>query len=336
MSQTTTTGRVTIADIAVLAGVSVPTVSKVLNGKPGVSDATRMRVSAMLREHEYEPRRSTASRLIELVFGELSSPWSTALVVAVEEAAFERGLSVVVSRIRPDDDSWLEGVGSRSADGVVFAVVRPGGEQKRRFDELGLPAVLIDPGDASDDTDTATVGVTHWRGAYTATEHLLGLGHREIAMIAGPSEVLFSRARADGFRAAALASGVEVPEERLVFAEFGYEAGRDAGLALLRSPNRPTAIFAASDEQALGVYEAARQCEVRIPADLSVVGFNDVPIAQWAAPPLTTVREPIVDMARHALDALLTIAAGRSAGPAVEIATELVVRESTAAPSGKR
>ncbi|QJU55231.1 LacI family DNA-binding transcriptional regulator [Herbiconiux sp. KACC 21604] len=336
MSQTTASGRVTIADIAELAGVSVPTVSKVLNGKPGVSDSTRLRVSAMLREHEYEPRRSTASRIVELVLGELSSPWSTALVVAVEEAAFERGLSVVVSRTRPGDDSWLEGVATRSADGVVFAVVRPVDEQRRRFDEIGIPAVLIDPGDAGDDTDTPTIGVTHWRGAYTATEHLLGLGHRRLAMIAGPADVLFSRARADGFRAAALASGVDIADDRLVFAEFGYEAGRDAGLALLESPDRPTAVFAASDEQALGVYEAARRLDIRIPADLSVVGFNDVSVAQWAAPPLTTVREPILDMARHALDALLATAAGRPSGPAVEIATELVVRESTATAPTER
>ncbi|WP_382303555.1 LacI family DNA-binding transcriptional regulator [Herbiconiux sp. UC225_62] len=336
MSQTTGSGRVTIADIAELAGVSVPTVSKVLNGKPGVSDNTRLRVSAMLREHEYEPRRSTASHVIELVLGELTSPWSTALVVAVEEAAFERGLAVVLSRIRPGDDTWLEGIASRSGDGVVFAVVRPEGEQKRRFEETGLPAVVIDPGDASDSGSMATVGVTHWRGAYTATEHLLRLGHRRLAMIAGPNDVLFSRARADGFRAAALASGVDMTADRLIFAEFGYDAGLEAGLQLLRAPERPTAIFAASDEQALGVYEAARQCDVRIPADLSVVGFNDVPIAQWAAPPLTTVREPILDMARHALDVLLTIAAGRPPGPVVEIATELVVRQSTAAPPAER
>ena len=114
--------------------------------------------------------------------------------------------------------------------------------------------------------------------------------------------------------------------------EFSYEAGRDAVLEMLAVSPRPTAIFAASDEQALGVYEAARLRGIRIPEDLSVIGFNDAPIAEWAAPPLTTVREPIRDMARLAVSAIRSLAAGERDVPTVELATELVVRQSTASP----
>ncbi len=326
-------GRVTIADIARMALVSVPTVSKVINGKPGVSDQTRARIAGLLREHEYEPRRSTASKMIELVLGELTSPWATALVTAVEEAAFDQGMGLTLSRLRPEaEDRWLEMLAGRPVDGLIFAVVRVSERQRAHLDELRLPYVVIDPGEAPDGTRVPTIGVTHWRGAHQATRHLLELGHRELAMISGPADVLFSQARADGFRAAAMGAGVDLPPARVQHTEFSYEAGRDAALELLAASPRPTAIFAASDEQALGVYEAARLRGIRIPEDLSVIGFNDAPIAEWAAPPLTTVREPIGDMARLAVSAIRSLAAGERDVPTVELATELVVRQSTAPP----
>ncbi|SDU85071.1 LacI family DNA-binding transcriptional regulator [Jiangella alkaliphila] len=323
--------RVTIADIARMARVSVPTVSKVINGKPGVSDRTRARITGLLREHEYEPRRSTSTKMIELVLGELTSPWSTALVTAVEEAAFDQGMGLTLSRLRPEaEDRWLEMLANRSVDGLVFAVVQVTARQRAHLEELRLPYVVIDPGEAPAGTRVPTIGVTHWRGAHQATRHLLELGHRELAMIAGPADVMFSQARVDGFRAAAVGAGVELPPARVRHTEFGYDAGRDAALELLAASPRPTAIFAASDEQALGVYEAARLRGVRIPEDLSVIGFNDAPIAEWAAPPLTTVREPIRDMARLAVAAIRSLAAGEPEVPTVELATELVIRQSTA------
>jgi LacI family transcriptional regulator len=323
---------VTIAAIAQSAGVSIPTVSKVINGKPGVSDATRIRVSALLREFDYEPRRSSPHLMLELVLGEFTSPWSSALAPAVEQAAFDEGYGVSISRIRRDTgDRWLEMLSSRNSDGLIFAAFMPGEAQRERIAELGLPFVVIDPSEAPR-ARTATIGVTHWRGAYSATEHLIELGHRDIAMIAGPAGLLFSQARVDGFRAAAATAGIPVDAARVVNADFSYEEGRDAGLELLASRTPPTAIFAASDEQAFGVYEAARQRGVGIPRELSVVGFNDVPIAQWAAPPLTTVREPLDEMARLAVTTVLALAGGQVAGPAMELSTELIVRESTASP----
>jgi len=324
--------RVTIADIAQRAGVSIPTVSKVINSKPGVSDGTRERVHALLREFDYEPRRTTPSMMLELVLGEMNSPWSSALVPAVEEAAYEEGYGVALSRIRPAPDGrWLDMLSARNGDGVIFAAVSVDAALSSRLASIGVPYVVIDPMESPRAT-TPTIGVTHWRGAYVATDHLIRLGHRELAMIAGPADVIFSRARVDGFRAAASEGGVAVPDARVAFTDFGYEAGRDAALGLLSQESRPTAIFAASDEQAFGAYEAARQLDLPIPERLSVVGFNDVPIAQWAAPPLTTVREPIAQMARLAVSAVVGGPASRSNPIAVELATELVVRGSTAPP----
>jgi DNA-binding LacI/PurR family transcriptional regulator len=328
-----TSGRVTIAEIAKSAGVSIPTVSKVINSKPGVSDATRLRVSALLREFDYEPRRSSPHLMLELVLGEFTSPWSSALVPAVEQAAFDEGYGISVSRIRRGTgDRWLEMLSSRSSDGVIFAAVHIEEVQRERLAGLGLPIVVIDPSEGPR-ARTATIGVTHWRGAYSATEHLIQLGHRELAMIAGPAGILFSQARVDGFRAAAATAGITIDPARVVNADFNYEEGRDAALGLLASADPPTAIFAASDEQAFGVYEAARQRGIPIPQELSVIGFNDVPIAQWAAPPLTTVREPLDEMARQAVATVLALGAGQPEGPAMELSTELIVRDSCAAPS---
>jgi LacI family transcriptional regulator len=330
---TAPTERVKIADIALAAGVSVPTVSKVLNDRPGVSRATRARISALLQEHEYEPRRSTPAGMLAVVLGELTSPWSVALVSALEDAAHEAGMGVILTRMRSDsDEDWLDLIASRNVDGVVFGVVEMTAKQRARLDELELPFVVIDPR-VMQSTDIVTVGITHWRGARSATDHLIGLGHHRIAMIGGPLDLLFSQARTDGFRAALASARIEIPADYVVATEFGYAGGRDAASALLALPEPPTAIFAASDEQAFGVYEAARLVGKRVPQDLSVVGFNDVPIAEWASPPLTTVHEPIDDTARESVRLLRSQIEGVRTAAAVELATELVVRSSTAPPS---
>lgn len=324
--------RVKIADIARAAGVSVPTVSKVLNDRPGVSRATRARISALLQEHEYEPRRSTPTGMLAVVLGELTSPWSVALVSALEDAAHADGMGVILTRMRGDaDEDWLDLIASSNVDGVVFGVVEMTPKQRTRLDALELPFVVIDPR-VMQATDTVTVGITHWRGARSATDHLIELGHRKIAMISGPLDLLFSQARADGFRAALASAGIEIPANFVVATEFGYAGGRDAASALLTLPEPPTAIFAASDEQAFGVYEAARLVGKRVPEDLSVVGFNDVPIAEWASPPLTTVHEPIDDTARESVRLLRSQIDGIRTAAAVELATELVVRSSTQPP----
>jgi len=292
-------------------------------------------VTGILREHGYAPRRTPgrAAGVIELVMNELESPWSASIVRAIEEAAYAAGFGISLSRIRQEEpDQWLDMIASRSSKGVVFGVVETTRGQRERLRDLELPFVVIDP-EGNQRATAPAIGIAHWRGAYAATEHLINLGHERIATIGGPLRVMCSRARTDGFRAAATAAGLTVKAELIAQTNFDNEAGRDAASHMLERPSPPTAIFAASDEQALGVYEAARRAGLRIPDDVSVVGFNDAPIARWASPPLTTVREPIEGMARHAVELLGRMIAGQAAGPSVELATELVVRESTAAPA---
>ena len=176
-----------------------------------------------------------------------------------------------------------------------------------------------------------SVGATNWAGGLAATDHLLSLGHRRIGAITGPAGYLCSRARIDGYRSALDRLGAQFDPLLVRHGDFQHEGGFVRGGELLDLAEPPTAIFAGSDQQALGVYEAARQRGLRIPQDLSVVGFDDLPAARWVSPPLTTVRQPLADMGRVAAEMLGSLIDGVPLrGQRVELATELIVRESTA------
>jgi DNA-binding LacI/PurR family transcriptional regulator len=197
----------------------------------------------------------------------------------------------------------------------------------------GIPYVVVDP-TGEPLHDTPSVGATNWNGGLTATRHLLGLGHRRIAVLGGPDWILCSRARIDGYRSAMAEAGVAIDPALISYGKFEVEEGIDRGRELLRLPDRPTAIFAGNDLQALGVYQAAREARLHIPEDLSVVGFDDLPVTQWVSPPMTTIRQPLIEMAEAAAEMVITIARGETpAQPRVELATELIVRESTAPPA---
>jgi DNA-binding LacI/PurR family transcriptional regulator len=196
-----------------------------------------------------------------------------------------------------------------------------------------IPLVVVDP-TGEPLHDTPSVGATNWSGGLTATRHLLSLGHRRIGVISGPESILCSRARLDGYRAAMDEAGVTIDPRLIRHGDFHVQAGVHEGRALLQLPEPPTAIFAGNDLQALGVYQAAREARRHIPEDLSVVGFDDLPVAPWVGPPLTTVRQPLVQMAMAAARLVLRLAAGEQpAQTRIELATELVVRESTGPPA---
>jgi LacI family xylobiose transport system transcriptional regulator len=331
-------GGLTVAGIARLAGVSAPTVSKVLNGRSGVAQSTRQRVEEVLRERGYRrPEPVGPAAVLELVFHALESMWVLEIMRGVEQVAREHELAVVVTemqgRLTPGR-AWAEQVLARRPAGVVAVFSELTAEQQLQLASRAIPLVVLDP-TGEPLHETPSVGATNWSGGLAATRHLLELGHRRVAMISGPTEWLCCRARLDGYRAAMDAAGVPVDPE-LVRASILYEEGglRD-GRELLRLPDPPTAVVTANDLQAVGVYEAARQAGVRIPADLSVVGFDDLPFTQWTGPPLTTVRQPLVDMGATAARMVLSLASGQQlAHTRVELATSLVVRQSTAPPAG--
>ncbi|MEU1424479.1 LacI family DNA-binding transcriptional regulator [Kitasatospora sp. NPDC005751] len=326
----------TLAEIALEAGVSAPTVSKVLNGRADVAPATRERVEELLHRHGYRRRGSRqVSPLLELVFHELESAWAVEVIRGVENAVREEGLSIVLSesagRLSPGQ-SWVDGVLARRPTGVVLVLSDLDRSQREQLAGRNIPFVVMDPaGDPGQ--DVPAVGTTNWDGGLAATRHLLDLGHRRIGLIGGPARMMCSRARADGYRAALDMAGVPYDPELVRAGDFHHESGRRVGLELLALPDRPTAVFAGNDLQALGLYEAARELGLRIPEDLSVVGFDDLPLARWVGPPLTTVRQPLTEMAETATRLVIDLARGVRPGTRrVDLATSLVERSSTAPP----
>ncbi|SFR71783.1 transcriptional regulator, LacI family [Agromyces sp. CF514] len=346
--------RVTLAAISEDLGVSLSTISKVLNGRADVSVATRERVEHELQERGYVRRGAGRSEaradLIELVFHELDEIWSMELIGGVEQVAKEHGLSVVLTvsgdRHAPDPD-WVDGVIRRRPVGVVLVFSELAPEHRERLRARAIPFVIVDP--AGDPTpEVPSVGSANWSGGLAATRHLIELGHRRIATITGPDDMMCSLARVDGYRSAMNSAGLPIDPAWIRFGDFHVTGGRNHASELLALPHgeRPTAIFAGSDLQALGVMDAARAAGLAIPGDLSIVGYDDVPISRWVTPPLTTVHQPLRRMGEEAarlairlaaeadVDQSADAAAARSATtPRMDLATSLVVRESTAPPA---
>ena len=329
--------RVTIAQIAAAAGVSASTVSKVLNGNADVGSSTRQRVQALLSEHRYERRASAqngAPALVDLVFQELESPWAMEIVRGAVDAAAEFDLTVSLSSLSTGTGrrSWLDQICARGTRGVILLLARLSARDKAELRSRGLSFALVDPR-GEPDPSVATVGATNWAGGYTATRHLVDLGHQRIGMISGPTDLLCSRARMDGYRSAVEAAGLALDPDLMQWGDFHVDGGFKVAMAMLARPNRPTAIFAGSDLQALGVLEAARVLHLRVPSDLSLVGFDDLPLSNWTSPPLTTVRQPLAEMAATALRLVLAQGRGEDTdNRSVELATSLITRETTAPP----
>lgn len=226
----------------------------------------------------------------------------------------------------------MDGVLARRPIGVVLVLSDLDQAQQAQLTSRDIPFVVMDPaGDPGQ--QVPAVGTTNWDGGVAATRHLLDLGHRRIGMIAGPRRMMCSRARTDGYRAALDMAGIAFDPDLIREGDFHHEAGHLAGLELLRLPDRPTAVFTGNDLQALGLYEAARELGLRIPEDLSVVGFDDLPMARWVGPPLTTVRQPLTEMAEAAARMVIDLARGHQPSTLrVDLATSLVERSSTAPP----
>lgn len=303
--------RATLAEVAARADVSISTVSKVLNGRNGVSTDTRARVEFLLREHQYIRRNPghNPAPLIEVLCFEIDSSWAADAIAAIERLAREHGVGVVVSgtndRDEPDS-GWIESVLNRRPVGVILIVSSLTSLQKQQLRARSIPFVMLDPA-GQPDADVPSVGSADWSGAFAATQHLIELNHRDIAIITGPDDVMVSIARLSGFRAALERAGLPLRPEYVRRGEFHHSDGVAGGRALLSLAEPPTAILASSDVQALGVYEAARALGVAIPEQLSVIGFDDLKIARWAEPALTTIRVPIAEMAEQAVQFVLLL-----------------------------
>jgi DNA-binding LacI/PurR family transcriptional regulator len=327
--------RSTLVDIAAGAGVSVSTVSKVLNGRTDVAAGTRARIAGLLRQHGYQVASRLGFGVVDLLIADLHSPWAEELLRGTMEAANEAGISVIATTVHSPQEfaGWLDRATARGTDGALCVLHLPGSGELRRLAAARIPLVVIDPSTEPGDA-IRSVGTTNWLGGMTATRHLIELGHRRIGIIGGPERLWSSRARLAGYRAALQAAGLPAAAELVRRDDFCTDGGRRQGGHLLDLPEPPTAIVAGNDSQAFGVLQALAERGLRAPADLSVIGFDDVPVASWASPALTTIRQPLAAMAATAFRMLRGGAAGRADEPQhIELATALVVRDSTAPPT---
>jgi LacI family xylobiose transport system transcriptional regulator len=332
--------RATLADIAATAGVSVPTVSKVLSGRKHVAPATRDKVLEAARTHGYQaarPPSAPRAGMVDLLIDGLGSPWAQVLIRGAEQAAARWGFSLVVtSSVRSDFDlrRWTGILRKRGTDGIVLVLSRAGLEEIEAIrDLLHVPLVLLDPVGQRDPRLSA-VGATNWSGGVMATTHLLELGHRRIGFIGGPLDTQCTLDRYEGYLAAHRTFGIDPDPGLTRYGDFLITGGRSLGAQLLDHADRPSAIFAGSDLMAAGVYQAAADRGIRVPGDLSIVGFDDSPPCEMMTPPLTTVRQPLDEMANEAIRLVHeNLTHPRATGTRIELATTLVVRHSTALPS---
>ncbi|MGC5051519.1 LacI family DNA-binding transcriptional regulator [Micromonospora sp. DT48] len=326
-----------MTDVARLAGVSHQTVSRVLNGHPNVREQTRLRVQAAIAELGYRPNRAARalvtgrSQVIGVVAQNTTLYGPASLLAALEQAAAESGFAVSVGSVRDLDHRSISAVverhlAHRVAGIVVIAPVESAGEALERLPK-DVPLVTVD-GDPHRPMPLVTVDQA--AGARAATQHLLDAGHPTVWHVSGPSDWFDSAGRIEGWREALTAAGAEVPP--LVPADWSAAAGYRCGQMLARMPD-VTAVFTANDHLALGVLRALHEHGRRVPDDISVVGFDDVPEAAYFIPPLTTVRPDFGAVARASLEMLLTQIESVSGGALREtVAPTLVARRSVAPP----
>ena len=330
---------VTIDDVAAAAGVSIRTVSRVLNKSPKVGEETRQAVEAIIKAMGYSPSSraralaSGRSYLIAVVQDDPNAHVIGALQRGIVEVCSQHGYELVVHPVRfgdPDIAQDIEKFVLRSrVDGLI--VMPPTSEIAAiptRLTALGVPSVGI----ASIAVPAyPSMLVTRERAATAElAHHLLDLGHRRIAMIEGPPRFRSSQERKDGFLSALETSGLPI-ELELRPGDYSFDSGMAAAKSLLAMDRRPTAIFACNDTMAAAVVKAAREAGVAMPDELSVAGFDDADLASMISPSLTTIRRPLRDMAKTATEQLLAmINQPRSTLPFQAVEASLIVRRSTA------
>jgi LacI family transcriptional regulator len=336
MSTNRTSGDVTIVDVAREAGVSYATVSRVINNKGYINPETREKVLRAVTKLGYvvnQQARSLAggrSQVVGLVVRDLGTSYIGEIIHGIDEELANASYDLMLyttHRRKTRESTYVATLTQGLADGLLLVLPREPGAYIETLRRHGFPYVLIDH--QGIDEAGPSVGATNRQGGYDATRYLLELGHRRIGFITGSLDLGCSIDRMAGYHAALAESGVPADPALIRQGDFMQPAGYAGARELLMLPQRPTAIFASNDVSAFGVMEAARDCGLRIPEDISIVGFDDIPQASHVNPPLTTVRQPLEQMGRVATRMLLETIVDRQRPVArVELPTELVLRAS--------
>jgi LacI family transcriptional regulator len=333
----------TMKQVAERAGVSITSVSHVLNGTRFVSDAVRQRIETAMSDLCYVPSavarslKHNVTRTLGIMIPNSGNPYFAELIRNIEDRCFAADYNVVLCN--SDDDPYKQSVYLRvlmekRVDGLIVVSSGDSPDLPALLSRCDVPLVLVDRQWESLDGDIVTTD--HRAGAYMATRHLIGLGHRHIACITGPEHLAPSRLREAGWREALAEAAL--PADMLAVADFTSQGGRDAARRLLTAPLRPEAIFACNDLMAIGALCAAHELGISVPDALSVVGFDDIELAAFMSPPLTTVAQPKHLIGELATDLLLEqLKKTRTEPRKIALQPELRLRGSTAhAPSLQR
>ncbi|MEU9593745.1 LacI family DNA-binding transcriptional regulator [Streptomyces sp. NPDC048219] len=330
---------ITSHDVAKLAGVSQPTVSRALRDDPRVSPATREKVREAARALNYVPSEvgrslsTRSTRRIGVIVTDLTNPFYPHVVAPLHDELGRLGYRMMLLTERSDEAVAQENLLDQSLDGVVLATATTDSRLPALLDRRDVPYVFLnrDTGRAG---DYASVVDNEGGGRLVARE-LAALGHRRIAGVFGAANTTTGRERELGFRLALADEGIGLPEDRVVRGPFEYETGYEALPFLLGASQRPTAVFCGNDVVAVGVLNAARAAGLSVPADLTVIGFDDLPMASWEVLRLTTVRHDLPELARQAARLLVRRITGRAdpAGERLVLPTEFVPRGTHAPPA---
>jgi DNA-binding LacI/PurR family transcriptional regulator len=333
------TGAVNITDVAQRAGVSISTVSRVLNNSDyPIRPETRQKVLEAIEELRFRPNDVARSLLLKqthtigLIVPDISNPYYPELSLGVEATASEHGYAVIFCNTsrRPEKvEYYLDVLLQKRADGIIIA----GG---------GTDLTQISQGTLRSDTKIALVGKHHlpfpsvqvdnFGAAREITSHLLHLGHRHIAFISGPPNLTSVQDRLAGYKASLEERGISEDNRLICEGDFGAESGYSATLSLLRGEPTPTAIFAANDRMAISAMAAAADVGLRVPNDLTVVGFDDIITASLVRPSLTTVALPAYEIGASAMRLMLRLLEGEECPKTVWLPTQLVIRQSSGPP----
>lgn len=325
-------------DVARLAGVSTSTVSHVINSDRFVSDAVREKVEAAVRTLNYAPSALARSlklnqtHTIGMLLSTSSNPFYSELVRDVERSCFERGYSLVLCNTEGDEqrmNSYLETLLQKRVDGLLLLCTethQPSAEIMRRYP--GIPTVMMDWAPLEGECDL--IQDNSLLGGDIATRHLLSKGYTRIACITGPLDKSPARLRLEGFRSAMQRAGITVPQSYEIIADFEFAGGLRAMNTLLALREPPQAVFIGNDAMAVGAYQALWQAGLSIPADMALVGYDDIEFARYMTPPLTTIHRPKDELGELAIDVLIhRIAQPELAQQRLQLTPELVERGST-------
>ncbi|WP_343520979.1 LacI family DNA-binding transcriptional regulator [Sphingomonas sp.] len=327
--------RPTIKEVSKLAGVSFKTVSRVLNNEKNVSDETRRRVEQVVAELNFRPSlaaRTLAGRKsfqVALLYDNPSPYYVYHLQAGAQERCHELGYRLLIQPVVADSADLVQEVAAlideTHLDGVILSPpVTESAELLAELDRRGLPYVRIEPGIRREEGRSTTIDDV--AAARDLTDHLAGLGHRAIAFITGPETHISSVERLEGYRAALDTHRIAFDPALVVAGDYSFQSGREAARRLLDRPTRPTAIFAGNDDMAAGALAVAHELDIGVPDELSIAGFDDSDLAAAVWPPLTTVRQPVRELAWAAADLLLADTRDRDR---LTLDYSLIVRAST-------